>query len=163
MIYFCSICDNMMHVRMVGDEGKIDGGGDWELNYHCPHCGDAAATSGDAAGTSGDAAATSGDAAGTSTSSGGIKLVNNLVYSRDYNRNTSEHNVINEYVKYDPTLPTTDIIPCPNAECDSNLEGSNPNHKSRNIVYIRSNKAALQYVYICCLCNTTWRSANFVS
>ena len=165
MIYFCNICENMMHVRLVGDDEKVDGGGDWELNYHCPHCGDTLKVDkGGAAGPSTSAAGPS--AAGPSTSAAGpsgIKLVDNLVYSRDYNRNTSEHNVINEYVKYDPMLPTTDIIPCPNANCVSNLEDSNPNHKPRNIVYIRSNKSALQYVYICCLCNTTWRSANFVS
>lgn len=168
MIYFCSICDNMMHVRLVGDDEKVDGGGDWELNYHCPHCGDTLKVdNGSAAGPSGPSAHAAGPSANevgpAGTSGSGIKLVDNLVYSRDYNRNTSEHNVINEYVKYDPTLPTTDIIPCPNVDCDSNLEDSNPNHKPRNIVYIRSNKSALQYVYICCLCNTTWRSANFVS
>ena len=149
MIYFCNICDNMMHVNLVGDDDKTDGGDNWELNYHCPHCGDTLKVA-------------SGSASASDTSS--IKLVGNLVYSRDYNRGASEHNVINEYVKYDPTLPTTDIIPCPNnTDCVSNLEDSNPNHKPRNIVYIRSNKSTLQYVYICCHCNTTWRSANFVS
>ena len=149
-MHFCNICENMMHVHLVGDDEKIDGGIDWNLFYYCPHCGDTANVNNQSTSTN-------------TPTSNSIKLVDNLVYSRNYNNQAFEHNIINEYVKYDPTLPTTNIIPCPNTNCISNLSQDNDQYKQRSIAYFRNNKSNLQYVYICHHCNTTWRSANFTN
>ena len=59
--------------------------------------------------------------------------------------------LINEYTKYDPTLPRTTTVDCPNKECDSH-RGT-----EKEIVYIRYDDVNLKYMYLCCVCDTHWR------
>lgn len=61
---------------------------------------------------------------------------------------------INEFTKYDHTLPRkdTDTICCPNAECVSNTEADT----KKEIVYIRYDDVRMKYVYLCCHCDTIW-------
>lgn len=62
---------------------------------------------------------------------------------------------INEYTKYDPTLPRIDTIRCPNAECVSNHDEEKKGNE-REIVYIRYDDVRMKYVYLCCHCDTVW-------
>ena len=64
-------------------------------------------------------------------------------------------NVINEYTKYDPTLPRTNNIKCPNTECTSNKNSEIKN----NIIYIRYDDINIKYIYLCSECDTNWRTS----
>ena len=61
-------------------------------------------------------------------------------------------NIINEYTKYDPTLPRVKNIPCPNEHCDEDDE--------KEIIYIRYDDIHMKYVYLCNACDTTWTMDN---
>ena len=61
--------------------------------------------------------------------------------------------IVNEYTKRDPTLPRTNTIRCPNQDCESNK-----NNKEREVLYIRYDDTNLKYIYMCALCNTTWKT-----
>lgn len=59
--------------------------------------------------------------------------------------------IINDYTKYDPTLPRYNSILCPNADCTTNTKDT-----PREIIYIRYDATNLKYVYLCSTCDTTW-------
>ena len=63
--------------------------------------------------------------------------------------------IINEYTKYDPTLPRYNSILCPNADCSTNTKDT-----PREIIYIRYDEVNLKYVYLCSTCDTTWTTAQ---
>jgi DNA-directed RNA polymerase subunit M/transcription elongation factor TFIIS len=58
---------------------------------------------------------------------------------------------VNKYTKYDPTLPHTDTIHCPNDDCLSN-KGTTP----RDVLYLRYDDINLKYVYLCSICDSVW-------
>ena len=60
---------------------------------------------------------------------------------------------LNEYTKLDPTLPHLKTIPCPNEECESNLDES-----LRDILYIKVDAKNMKYQYSCLVCETQWSS-----
>ena len=62
------------------------------------------------------------------------------------------NHIINEYTKYDPTLPRINNILCPNSDCTTNKSG-----KEREIIYIRYDDVNMKYVYLCCDCDTVWK------
>lgn len=68
-----------------------------------------------------------------------------------------EH-IIHKYTKLDPTLPRINKILCPNASCDTNLEGFDP--KNREIIYIRYDNINIKYVYLCSSCDTVWKAVD---
>lgn len=59
---------------------------------------------------------------------------------------------INEYTKYDPTLPRTRQIKCPNKDCKSNKGEQN------EVIYFRYDDNNMKYVYICSLCDRVWKT-----
>ena len=61
--------------------------------------------------------------------------------------------IINEYTKRDPTLPRTNTIRCPNQNCASNKDD-----KAREGFYIRYDDTNMKYIYMCALCDTTWKT-----
>ena len=66
---------------------------------------------------------------------------------------------INEFTKFDKTLPRTNKMKCPNIQCCSNDTGNGeivgtPNQSE--VVYIKYNEVDMKYVYICCKCDTHW-------
>lgn len=63
--------------------------------------------------------------------------------------------IINEYTKYDPTLPRFNSILCPNADCSTNTKDT-----PREIIYIRYDEINLKYVYLCSTCDTTWTTSQ---
>ena len=62
---------------------------------------------------------------------------------------------INEYTKYDPTLPHLRSIKCPNVNCASNRE---ENPEKSDVLYIRYDDKNMYYMYMCCLCDTNWKA-----
>ena len=63
--------------------------------------------------------------------------------------------VINDYTKFDPTLPRFNSILCPNSECSTNTKDT-----PREIIYIRYDEINLKYVYLCSTCDTTWTTSQ---
>ena len=60
---------------------------------------------------------------------------------------------LNEYTKLDPTLPHLKTIPCPNEECESNMDES-----LRDILYIKVDAKNMKYQYSCLVCEKQWSS-----
>ena len=76
----------------------------------------------------------------------------NICISKINNNIKKKHTqFINEYTKYDPTLPRINTVPCVNSECKFNKTKVN-----REIIYIRYDDDNMKYVYLCPECNTNW-------
>ena len=87
---FCSECHNMYYLKIQDDEGNIGN----TLIYYCRNCGHEDTT-----------------------------LSTTNICVSDIQLRSSEKkytNIVNEYTKYDPTLPRINTIKCPNQECSSN-------------------------------------------
>tara|TARA_B100000902_G_C27247997_1_gene883662 strand:+ start:818 stop:1183 length:366 start_codon:yes stop_codon:yes gene_type:complete len=80
---------------------------------------------------------------------------NICVYEADLQNSNANINLINEYTKYDNTLPRTTTIRCPNQKCPSNDSETNTD---REILYIRNNDNNMDYVYLCAVCDITWKN-----
>ena len=66
---------------------------------------------------------------------------------------------MNKYTKLDPSLPRMHNMDCPNPNCNSNKEG---NKSKPEIVYLRYDDNNLKYLYICTVCDTTWKTNDNV-
>ena len=60
---------------------------------------------------------------------------------------------INEFTKYDPTLPHSSNIKCPNTQCKSNDEAQSVPQK---VIYLRYDDTSMKYTYLCYHCNHNW-------
>jgi len=60
-----------------------------------------------------------------------------------------------ELLRYDPTMPHINNIPCPNSECISNKEPD-----KNDIIYLTLDKVKLQILYICNNCVTHWTNKS---
>ena len=85
------------------------------------------------------------------------------VYQTNYNVKNIKIDQKNiQYLDKDPTLPHVDNIPCPNPQCITNKETSNPEvlvgeTKPKNdILYIKLNERNLTFLYKCCNCKHIW-------
>ncbi len=90
---FCSECHNMYYLK-IQDEEEVIGN---TLIYYCRNCGHEDTT-----------------------------LSTTNICVSDIQLRTSEKkytHIVNEYTKYDPTLPSINTIKCPNQECISNVIG----------------------------------------
>ena len=63
--------------------------------------------------------------------------------------------LLNEFTRYDPTLPHVQNIKCPREEC-----ASNTGEKQRDVIYMKYDSTNLKYLYICNVCNQHWRSRS---
>ena len=63
-------------------------------------------------------------------------------------------NFINEYTKFDPTLPRVSNIPCPNESCPCNTD---PKNHAKEVILIRYNESELNYIYLCAHCDKAWK------
>ena len=63
--------------------------------------------------------------------------------------------IINEFTKYDHTLPRINTIKCPNTTCISNKDG---NETKREVIYIRYDDLGMKYIYVCALCDKMWKT-----
>tara|TARA_Y100000992_G_scaffold149268_1_gene99531 strand:+ start:3304 stop:3678 length:375 start_codon:yes stop_codon:yes gene_type:complete len=79
------------------------------------------------------------------------------VSKTNFKRNEDKYyNIINKYAKYDPTIPHTDNIPCPNNKC---ISVTNKEIKS-DVIFKRYDEDELKYVYLCCHCDNIWHNNN---
>lgn len=60
---------------------------------------------------------------------------------------------INEYTRYDPTLPHVNTIKCPNLDCKSNKSED----VQQDVIYIRVDDSNMKYIYLCYHCNSSWK------
>jgi hypothetical protein len=89
---------------------------------------------------------------------------------------------VNEYTKFDPTLPRINTIDCPNSKCASNAGASEAGASEagasasgagastgtgaseavikveREVIYIRYDDTNMKYMYVCAICNTQWKN-----
>jgi len=66
--------------------------------------------------------------------------------------------IMNEYTKYDQTLPHISNVKCPNSECPSNKD---PKNNKRDVVYIRYDDTNMKYMYLCVVCDIAkWTNDN---
>ena len=72
--------------------------------------------------------------------------------------------IVNEYTKFDPTLPRISTVHCPNSQCPSNPGGAAGTDKdtaeptNREVIYLRYDDANMKYLYVCTVCNTNWKN-----
>ena len=78
-----------------------------------------------------------------------------LILEIDLKEKISEgHKILmNEFTKYDPTLPHINTIKCPNVGCSSNTSG-----KEKDVIYLKYDAINMKFIYICNNCDTQWRS-----
>jgi hypothetical protein len=75
------------------------------------------------------------------------------VYSNPYNIDKLKYILTKkEFIKYDPTYPHIDCIPCPNDECSSNKDSNVRN----DIIFIEYNRTEKSFLYICNNCAEHW-------
>ena len=87
---FCSECHNMYYLKISDEDGNI---GD-TLIYYCRNCGHEDTT--------------------LNTTNICVSDMQLLTSEKKYTH------IVNEYTKFDPTLPRINTIKCPNQECSSN-------------------------------------------
>lgn len=80
-------------------------------------------------------------------------LVKNTIVSTVHLKKSQQEfsHVINKYTKLDPTLPRVSNVKCPNTEC---------NPADKEIVCIRYDETNYKYVYLCCTCDTVWKTED---
>jgi len=69
-----------------------------------------------------------------------------------YEKVSTSKTSINSYIKYDPTLPHSHTIKCPNSECASNKKDQIP-----DIIYYRYDDIQMKYMYLCAICDYNWK------
>ena len=125
---FCSNCDNMYYMKIVNPEPDSDDT-EKKLIYFCKSCGNE------------------------------VKIIDNLANFKVFkmnNENKSKDIHINEYTKYDPTLPHVSTIKCPNFKCLSN---TNSEKYKQDVIYLRYDDKNMKYMYLCCNCDENWISS----
>ena len=87
---FCSECHNMYYLKIKDENGEIGN----TLIYYCRNCGHEDET---------------------------LSTTDICVSDMQIQSNEKKYtHIVNEYTKYDPTLPRINTIKCPNEECSSN-------------------------------------------
>lgn len=79
-----------------------------------------------------------------------------VILAIDLKEKTSEGYkvLLNEFTKFDPTLPHVSNIVCRNEKCRSRTGGVKP-----DVIYIKYDAVNMKYLYICNVCDARWRSA----
>ena len=137
-MHFCSNCGNMYYLKIVENEETEN----TSLAYYCRNCGHSDTM---------------------------LMTENNCVSNTQIKRTEQNYNhIINEYTKYDPTLPRISTINCPNAKCESNMVASEAadeeqgageiSSKKAEIIYIRYDDVNMKYIYLCTHCDTKWKT-----
>ena len=78
------------------------------------------------------------------------------------NKDIHFSHIVNEYTKFDPTLPRITNMTCPNNECSSRKRSSHgaedeaEDTKKNEIIYIRYDDKNLKYLYLCTSCDHVW-------
>ena len=69
-----------------------------------------------------------------------------------YEKVSTTQTNVNAYLKYDPTLPHSHTIKCPNSDCESNTSD-----KESDVIYYRYDDVQMKYMYICAVCDYNWK------
>ena len=75
-------------------------------------------------------------------------------------REQTFRHIVNEYTKLDPTLPRIYNIPCPAAGCASNRAEGDGDKAPREVIYMRYDHTNMKYLYICAVCDATWKTGD---
>jgi DNA-directed RNA polymerase subunit M/transcription elongation factor TFIIS len=79
-----------------------------------------------------------------------------VVLKTQYKKNEQKFNhMVNRYTKYDPTLPHTNSMKCPNETCVCN---DSSKKVEPDVIFIRYDDNNMKYLYICTYCDTTWKT-----
>ena len=146
-MHFCSECQNMYYIRLDAENPD-------SLVYYCRHCGHETSF------LEGQAVALASEA--SATGSGETSQLTRVSKTWVKNAESSFQYIVNKYTKLDPTLPHTNKMMCPNADCATN----NPRKRGdkedkeveRDILYIRYDDTNIKYLYLCSTCDTTWKT-----
>ena len=91
----------------------------------------------------------------------GESMKNICVSKTHVNTGTQSYkNVVNQYTKLDATLPRINNIKCPNDECKSNLEKTDPEYKKKEIIFLRYDDSNMKYIYLCGNCDNVWKNSE---
>ena len=126
---FCNKCDNMLYMKILEENDEEDGDSnskDKKLIYFCKCCGIEVKD---------------------------LTNINNFRVFKFNNEVKFKDTHINEYTKYDPTLPHMNNIKCPNLNCKSNID---PESHNQDVIYLRYDDKNMKYMYLCCHCDFTW-------
>ena len=72
-----------------------------------------------------------------------------------YTKSDSSEQEINSYLKYDPTIPFSTHLKCPNNTCETNKK-TKDKPKSK-VIYYRYDEENLKYIYMCTVCDSSWK------
>ena len=77
---------------------------------------------------------------------------NSCIYTNPYNIDRLKYYIRRkDFLKYDPTIPHIDIMPCPNKSCSSNTG----EHKN-DALFMCIDNIKLLNLYVCMNCNVHW-------
>lgn len=77
-----------------------------------------------------------------------------LILETNFDETTEGDQIlVNEFTRFDPTLPHVDTIECPNQSCPTRTEGA-----KKDVIYLKYDKVNMKYVYICNVCEREWKS-----
>ena len=113
---FCSECHNMYYLKISDVEGIISN----TLIYYCRNCGNEDASLGEE-----------------------TICVSDIQLKRSEQKYT---HIVNEYTKYDPTLPRINSIKCPNQECVSNAMSGGGGTSKKTATATATAKSLKKYV-----------------
>jgi len=138
-MHFCTECSNMYYLKVMDNDAN-------SLIYYCRNCGHENDT---------------------------LTAENVCISDTQIKRSEDQYvHIVNEYTKFDPTLPRINTIDCPNAKCASNGEGEGEGEAKvegetkgegetkveREVIYIRYDDTNMKYIYVCAVCNTSWKN-----
>lgn len=118
---FCPQCDNYIFLTFEKKDDKF------EVFHNCKNC-------------------------GTTINKTTALNENSCMYNNPHNIDRLQYYVKHkEHLKYDPTIPHIDVIPCPNKDCPS----ASPEIRN-DVLYINLDEAKLYMLYICNHCSSHW-------
>lgn len=85
-----------------------------------------------------------------------VDINGSCVLNTKLKKEEQQYYIINEYTKFDPTLPRIYNIKCPNDLCITNNE-ENKNEPTE-VIYMRYDDVNMKYLYICVVCDTKWKT-----
>ena len=131
-MHFCNVCGNMFYLKIKDDDKD-------NIMYYCRKCGN--------------------------KDDNIINNLQNFCVSKTHIKKTTEvyKNIINKYTKLDPTLPRIRNMLCPNQACNSNGEQKDGEQKDGEqkypeIIYLRYDNDNMKYIYLCGVCDYTWKN-----
>ena len=109
-----------------------------------------------------------------------LNIMGGCIVEREYSQEYQViKHLVNQYTKYDVTLPRMHHLLCPNGACESNLHkkraleqeekrgagATGAGHddddsaaQKHEVIYLRYDEKKMKYLYICCTCNATWKN-----